>query len=655
MFFPQQYWWDECRWSVPDGVKFLCERWWELLKDWHCISTYALPCGYSLSVLEDIADVIDDLQEGRLRSCHQLDSLKDELVELLRTDQVLRKTFPSEITSTIARFDDLYRSVPPDPQNRFAELKKRKTECQRAASAARRLHHRWLRRRMAEPDMTWTGIGGILAAELVNEVALTTPNYARIERLAIALLLDCVYRGYNVDYLTSLLDRYVPHAKDLRDGLLHVFRRLHSLLRHRYKILFVLAGAESAEIKPSDLKLQIPDPRDLAAFKVASLADASTSEGDDRPGPSGEAVAGEEEFGESEIDADEADRVEEFKKQCRGSSLIISVEWSQDPDAGAAAEGARKGLQEIVDFLDFQSPTQRYELQPLALVTWKAKDGNVFARLYPDTSGDQPPSPDHELTINPVWAGRLQGLTEALRWSAVARRERTPEVALLATWFGFEYLAGTLERTPIEGIMDYFPKALAIGYVRRRLLYWWRCIQGSPAFDTHPSQQALTDRVTFRGRAPNLQAIVEVLRDAVGAAPSCDGQAVLEIASQSVLLRERTFAEGRLFSNDQLLAQTLQEDAKEIARELRRFLVIRNKLVHRARIDHPLLVVVSERAKIRLYDLLRDISAQLTSERLVGSVDEVLTDYRDTFHELLADLGAGGVSASMLVNRLMLS
>ena len=229
--------------------------------------------------------------------------------------------------------------------------------------------------------MTWSGIGGILAAELIKEVGEPSPKYARIDRLAIGLLLDCVYRRYNLDYLTNLLDRYLPEANDLRDGFLHVFRRLHSLLRHEYIVFFVLRGAQSATIDPSELKLGIHNMADLEEYNSG----------------------------------DNADNVETFKKQVSpDNSVIVSLEWSKDPDAGAAAETARKELQEIVDYLDFQSPTQRFELQPLALVTWKDKEDNVFTRLSPDTSGGQPPISEHEVSINPVWAGQLHGLT-ALR------------------------------------------------------------------------------------------------------------------------------------------------------------------------------------------------------------------------------------------------
>ena len=146
-----------------------------------------------------------------------------------------------------------------------------------------------------------------------------------------------------------------------------------------------------------------------------------------------------------------------------------------------------------------------------------------------------------------------------------------------------------------------------------------------------------------------------MLADFVSPSPSEDAVAVKEIVAKSVLLRERTSAEAKLFTNCQLLAQTMQEDATQIQRELQSFLVIRNKLVHRARIDHPLLPVVSQRAKARLYDLLRDISGQLTSRRLRNSVGEVLQDYRDTFDELLADLGQNKVDANALAHRIALS
>jgi hypothetical protein len=106
-------------------------------------------------------------------------------------------------------------------------------------------------------------------------------------------------------------------------------------------------------------------------------------------------------------------------------------------------------------------------------------------------------------------------------------------------------------------------------------------------------------------------------------------------------------------SNNQHLAQTLREESQQIRWDLQRFLLIRNKLVHRARIVHPLIDVVSERARRLLYDLLRDISAQLATGRLRNSVSEVLTDYRDTFDDLLTDLGTA--MPPDFVDRIMLA
>ena len=120
MFFPLTLWWDSSKWPVPDSLKYLCERWWELLRDWRSITVYSLPCSFVLSsALEDVADVIDDLQEGRLRTSHQLDSLRDELLESLKSEQLLRHAFPSEIASTIQHFDALYDKLPTDPQGKF--------------------------------------------------------------------------------------------------------------------------------------------------------------------------------------------------------------------------------------------------------------------------------------------------------------------------------------------------------------------------------------------------------------------------------------------------------------------------------------------------------------------------------------------------------
>ena len=203
--------------------------------------------------------------------------------------------------------------------------------------------------------------------------------------------------------------------------------------------------------------------------------------------------------------------------------------------------------------------------------------------------------------------------------------------------------------------MEFFPKTLAIGNLKRRLAYWVRSLQAHPGFESHGQRDAMMQQLTFPGGGISLEGAMRLLTDAVGTTPSSAASTVLEIASGSVLLRERTLAEGRLFANNALLAQTLQEDARHIRRELQGFLVIRNKLVHRARIDHPLLPVVAERAKARLYDLLRDLSGQLTTKRLHNSVGEVLRDYTDTFEELLSDLGKGAIDAPDLANRLTLS
>lgn len=468
--------------------------------------------------------------------------------------------------------------------------------------------------------MIWPGFGGLTGSELVREIESASPSFAKIDRLMTVFLIDCIYRGYNSDYLTTLFDRYLPDADDLRSGLIHVFRRLHSLLRHEYHILFVLKGASSANIEPGVLEIVVHRPDDLDQFA---------------------------------LDKDVNSR---FTGQAQGGSwLLLGLNWSGAPDAGAAAEAARKELQEIVDFLDFQSPTQKFELAPLCAVTWKDKDGNQFSRLYPDLSGEQPPRADHTVEIDSDWADQLGGLAEALRWSSVAQRERTPEVSLLAAWFGFEFLAGNLGRTSAEGIMDFFPKVIAIGNLKRRLSYWVRSIQGSPAFEAHMRRDQIAQRWSFQRRGLSYEGTIGLLADCISTSPTEDGQAVREIVAKSVLLRERTLAEARLFTNNQHLAQTMSEDAKQIQRELQGFLVIRNKLVHRARIDHPLLPVVSQRAKARLYDLLRDISGQLTVGRLNNSVGEVLQDYRDTFDELLSDLGQNKVDARALANRLALS
>jgi hypothetical protein len=619
VFFPATLWWDSAKWPVPDAFKYVCERWWELLRDWHCITVYSLPCSYALSVLEDISDVIDDLQDGRLRSSHQLDGLQEELMEILRTDQMLRHAFPSEIDSVVLNFDELYRNVPPDPQKKFGELKKRRDECRRASSAARRLHHRCLKRRTSEPDMTWPGFGGLAGSSLAAEIESTSPNYAKIDRLITLFLVDCIYRGYNLDYLTSLFDRYLPDALGLREGLIHAFRRLYSLQRHEYHVLFVLKGANSARIAPGILNICVRPKEYLDACQV-DQGEKST-----------------------------------FLAQLSSNSLILGVDWSGAPDAGAAAEASRKEIQEIVDYLDFEVPTQQFELAPISLVTWQDNEGKAFARIHPNLSGERPPHPTHEVDIDSDWADQLGGLAEAFRWSSVAQRERTPEVSLLAAWFGFEFLAGTLERTPVEGIMELFPKVLAIGNLKRRLSYWLRSLENFQEFQTHAVRDAISQRCRFSGGAFSFEGTINLLTDCISSAPSSEGLAINEITKKSVLLRERTTAEAKIFASNQVLAQTLQEDSKQIRRELQGFLVIRNKLVHRARIDHPLLPVVSRRAKSRLYDLLRDISGQLTGKRLNNSVGEVLQDFRDTFDELLTDLGQNKVHPRALAQRMALS
>ena len=164
--------------------------------------------------------------------------------------------------------------------------------------------------------------------------------------------------------------------------------------------------------------------------------------------------------------------------------------------------------------------------------------------------------------------------------------------------------------------MEFFPKAIAIGNLKRRLVYWvrslssesrlWKPIVGE-TFSINDGAFSVAASISreqrFSQRSSCLLRLLE------------DGKAIQEIISKSVLLRERTSAEAKLFTNNQFLAQTMKEDAKQIQRDLQGFLVIRNKLVHRAKIDHPLLPVVSQRAKARLYDLLRDISGQLLRPR----------------------------------------
>jgi hypothetical protein len=617
VFFPQEAWWDKAKQPVPDGVKYLCERWWELLKDWHCITAYSPPCGYYLSLLEDVSGVIDDLQDGRLRNSHQLDALKDELLDLLLNDRLLREHFKPEVATVVERFNALYQNLPPDPTNKFSAIKSRHVECRRAAMAARRLHHRCTRRRASQADMVWTGIGGLIGSDLMQEVVAAAPQFRQIDRLTVRLLLDSLYRGHNLDYLTSLFDRYLPEKDDLRQGLLHTFRRLHSQIKHRYEVLFILKGASRIRANPGQPVITV--------VTEAQIRDAHKG----------------------------AQELEPFLAQTApGPAGILRIEWADEPDAGAAAESCRQAIQEVVDYLDFESPNQRFELAPVALVTFADYQGTVYRRLHPDAAGEQPRWAEHEVEIEPEWVNQLKGLSEAFRWSSVARRERTPEVSLLAAWFAFEFLAGDLDKTPVEGIMEFFPKALAIGNIRRRLHYWWRSFVASPGFAKHARNADLLERIAPQGTF-RLSSVFALLAESVAAVPTEDWTAVIEIATSSILLRERTAAEARLFTNHQQFAQTLKEDSQQLRWDLQRFLLIRNKLVHRARIVHPLLELVSERAKRLLYDLLRDISAQLATGRLRNSVSEVLHDFRDTFDDLLTDLGMA--MPLDLVNRILLS
>jgi hypothetical protein len=452
--------------------------------------------------------------------------------------------------------------------------------------------------------MTWTGIGGLIGAELMREVLSDAPDFSKIDRLLVQFLLDCVYRGYDLNYLITLFDRYLSQDKTCRDNLIHVFRRIHSRQRHEYDVFFILNGASSEGATSEDSRI---DPVPISHLDAQSV---------------------------------DPDDLSQFKGQLQEDcSVLLRLRRTQDLDAGAAAEAAPKDIQEIVDFLDFDAPTQQFRLAPLSLVTYKDADQKPIGRLHPDAAGQQPPSADYTLEIESEWLERLKGLSEALRWSAVARREQTPEVSLLACWFAFAFLAAEIGDTPVEGIMEFFPKALAIGNSRRRLEYWYRSLPASPGFERHPRRANLDQRALhFRG-ALSHTGILELLSEFKNGAGSDDVTAIHEIIASSVLLRERTVAESRLFSNPQLLAQTMSTECTRTRWEFQRFMYIRNKLVHRARIDRPLLVVVSNRAKRLLYDLLRDLAAQLTTKRLYATVAKVLHDFRDTFEELLRDLG----------------
>ena len=171
-------------------------------------------CSYHWSLLEDLSDIIGDLQHGHLRSSHTLNAVKEEVLAALSSDRLLRNAFPAEIESLTLALDNLFGRLPPSPKDQFAQLKSRKTECRRAAMAAQRLHHRCARRRVTREDMTWTGVGGLIAADLFQEVLAEKPDFGRIDRLVNQFLLDSLYRGYNINYLTTLFDRYLSPQRE---------------------------------------------------------------------------------------------------------------------------------------------------------------------------------------------------------------------------------------------------------------------------------------------------------------------------------------------------------------------------------------------------------------------------------------------------------
>ena len=220
-------------------------------------------CSYHWSLLEDLSDILGDLQQGHLRGSHTLNAIKDEVLLVLSGNRLLRNAFPTESESLVSAINKLFDKLPPSPQNHFAELKKRKTECRRAAMAARRLHHRCSRRRATEEGMTWTGVGGLIAADLFQEVLAERPEYGRIDRLVHLFLLDSLYRGYNINYLTTLFDRYLspqrdsPVQRDCRDGLLHAFRRIHTRQRHQYDVYFALNGTTELRASPASAIHQV--------------------------------------------------------------------------------------------------------------------------------------------------------------------------------------------------------------------------------------------------------------------------------------------------------------------------------------------------------------------------------------------------------------
>lgn len=649
MYYPPNPWFDNSEWDVPEAVRYLNERWWELLRDWHCITPYSLPPKFSLSILEDTADVLIDLTQGRIKSIHQLDALNDELAELLNSDRTLQQHFPSEIATVQAASTDLYSGAPPAPNDKYSFIKKKKSECKIFANACRRLHHRCNQRRHSESDQLWTGIGGILASEIADQVASASPNYSRLDATIVKFILSCVYRGYDVDYLSTLFDRYLRGSSSMRDGLLHAFRRLFSLQRHKYRIFYILDGAQSAKIESSDVK--------IGSYTIAEVKTILDDQDDSHESTNGDSTSTDDvEDEETDVESDPDEHLA-FFEQGTSQCVVLSIDWSKNPDAGSAAIAGRKYLQEIVDFLDFESPVQKFELMPICLVTWRDRGKKLFSRRHPSELNEQDRFESHEARINPNWSSQLDGLNEAFRWSSVSRREKTPEVSLLASWFAFEFLSGTLERTPVEGIMDYFPKTLAIGNLKRRLRYWWRSLQAFDEFRKNDALLSFTEkRVLFeRSRKVNLTGVCELLMELAMTSRTGSIQDLFDAISKSILLRERTLAEGKLFTNPQMLAQSLKEDEKIIRREMQQFLVIRNKLVHRARIDHPLINLVAQRASSRLFDLLEDIARQLTRGRVNNSVGAVLSDYRDTFDELHDDLANNNITIPALLNRLDLA
>lgn len=616
MFFPQNPWWNNQP-NIPDGIKFLSERWWELLRDWRGITSFSPPSSSHLSLIEDASDILTDLVEGRLNSSHQVDAIREELEELLQRDQLIRDEFPSEVQSILQKWSDLYAGAPAAPKDRYSTIKSKSKESRRCAMACRRLYTRCLHRRRSEPEMMWLGIGGIIASELQKEVLSDAPNFSRLDRLTTQFLMDCLSRGYELNYLATFFDRYLIRPRELKENLLHLFRRIQSRQSHDYIVHFVIRGISS---------LKLPDPQ-------LGLQKETRSEIDS-------------------IQAIDRDSRQEFLEQLRPEpATIVRLEWSNTPDAGAAAVAAQQRVQTFVDYLDFRNPEQNIQLGPLVLVEYGGSDGEQFARLHPESQDSRPNRGNFEPEIDLATLAQVKELSEALRWLAVCRREGTPEVSFLAAWFAFEFLAGDLDGNAIESIKEFFSKTLALGDLRRRLQYWWRCLSNSPKFASHPRKEALDERAN----PTNVQGILELLRETVENPQAENAKIIAEICQASVLLRERTLSEAKLFSNNQLIAQTLSREVHQLQWDFQRFYYIRNKLVHRARIDHPLLPVIANRAKNRLYDLLRDLSGQLQKSRLIPSVGDILSDFRDSFDELQADLGKSNTLPASFVDRIFLN